>query len=126
MKPATATGGFTLVEVAVATIVAIIGLAGAMSMSVWQLKATRFNERSSEAVAAGQELMENLIQDPYNNLVDGTATNGNFNLSWTVGITNRCKTVDLIVSWQTGNGTQQITMRDLHPDDQVNGYIISN
>jgi Tfp pilus assembly protein PilV len=118
--------GFTLSEVIAATFIAMIGLSGAMSVGIWQLRATQFNQRSSEATAAGQQKLEELNQEPYANISSGSDTIGEFGLNWTVSASNRFKIVDLRIDWDSSKGTQYITLRDLFPDDKTSGYIIAN
>jgi len=121
-----ASNGFTLIEVVIATFIVLFGMAGAMSMSVWQLRATQFNERSSEATAAGQRQLERFIQQEYSDIGNGSRTDAPFELSWTSTVSNRFKIVNLEISWDTSKTTHTITMRDLFPDDTVDGYIVTD
>lgn len=125
-KRKSANDGFTLIEVVIATFIVLFGMAGAMSMSVWQLRATQFNERSSEATAAGQRQLERFIQQEYSEIGNGSRTDGPFDLTWTSTVTNRIKIVVLDISWDTSKATHTITMRDLFPDDTVDGYIVTD
>ena len=116
--------GFTLVEVVISMFIIMIGIAGAMSMSVWQMHSTSFNITSSQAVATGQEFLEEMNELLYNDITDGSSTRRDYDLQWTVTEYNRCKLVLVRVAWKHNEDTHNVTVKDIFPDDNVYGYKI--
>ena len=116
--------GFTLVEVVISMFIIMIGIAGSMSMSVWQMRSTSFNITSSQAVATGQEFLEEMNELLYNDITDGSSTRRDYDLQWTVTEHNRCKLVSVRVAWKHNEDTHNVTVKDIFPDDNVYGYKI--
>ena len=53
----------------VSSFIALIGLAGVMSMVVWQLQATRLNQSNTEAMTLAQRFFEGMIAQDYETIV---------------------------------------------------------
>jgi len=110
----------------ISSFIALIGLAGVMSMVVWQLQATRLNQSNTEAMTLAQRFFEGMIAQDYETIGNGTRVDGNFTLNWTTIESNNCKFVTLDVSWPTLKTTHHLVAKDLFVDDEVDGYTILN
>lgn len=84
LSRARARSGFTIIEVIVAMmilVVGVLGLAGATGQIIRQIT---FADLESERAVAFQTVINRMQSLPYANVVNGTATIGVFDVSWTV------------------------------------------
>lgn len=56
-----AQGGFTLIEILVALIVLIIGVAGVLSMQMSAMKGTSYSRHATEAIVLAEDKLEDLL-----------------------------------------------------------------
>jgi Tfp pilus assembly protein PilV len=110
--------GFTVVEVLVATAVAVFGLAGALGLHMASARATSYTRHASEAAIVGEAKLEQLIVAQGAALVDGNdrvdatgtaRSDGLFTRSWTVTPGTSTTIVTLTVAWTEDDGGHQIT-----------------
>lgn len=108
-------GGFTLIEILVALIVLIIGVAGILTMQMSALKGTSYSRHATEAIVLAEDKLEELIaMDPNSGqFVDGNDTvnaqsqpaggaDFPYNRTWTVA-GSPIATVTLQIQWQERN-----------------------
>ena len=92
MKKIKGETGFTLLEVIIAISILSIGLLGIAAMQASALKVDAMANTVTEATIRGQDLLEQFQATPYDDVVSGTTTQGNYSISWTVsaisGVTN--------------------------------------
>ncbi|MCD6332035.1 MAG: prepilin-type N-terminal cleavage/methylation domain-containing protein [Bacteroidales bacterium] len=101
--------GFTLIEVMIAMGVFAIGILAVASMQITASQGNRSARLQTEAVTRASECMENLVNQGYSDITDGSDTQGEINLSWTVAddtpITD-IRTVTVTATWNDRGGTR--------------------
>jgi type IV pilus assembly protein PilV len=101
--------GFTLIEVMVAMGIFAIGILAVASMQITAFQGNRSARLRTEAVTRASEYMENLVTQGYGDISDGSDTEGEIDLSWTVAddtpITDT-RTVTVTASWDDRGGTR--------------------
>ena len=65
-------GGFTLIEVMIALLLLLIGVAGVLSLQMVSVKATGFSRHATEATILAEDKMEELMTISPALLVNGT------------------------------------------------------
>jgi len=66
--------GFTIIEVIVAVFILAVGIVAVLNMFPLGIQMARSSQMASVAVHLGQEKIEEMLSDTYNNLIEGTAT----------------------------------------------------
>lgn len=89
-------GGFTLVELIVAVVILAIGIMGFLGTTTLLIRQTTDADLRTERVAARQSVIERLRAMQYDSVVDGSATEGRFQIQWLVELTPRAKALSLI------------------------------
>ncbi len=104
-------GGFTIVEVVVAVLVLTVGLLGLASTAAVVTRMIAQGDRYTEASTLANRQLEVLRSQTCANLADGSATVGQFRLSWTVTSIagGRGRQVTITVVSPTGRGTRTDT-----------------
>jgi prepilin-type N-terminal cleavage/methylation domain-containing protein len=107
--------GFTVVEVLIALLVLLIGLAGILSMQFTSVRANSFSRHATEATILAEDKMEDLRATPTAALVPSTdqvdalgKTGGPlaiYTRVWTLDTTLTPIPIKVEVSWQEGGGT---------------------
>ena len=101
--------GFTLIEVMLAMGVFAIGILAVASMQITAFQGNRSARLRTEAVTCASEYMEDLVNQGYSAITDGSDTKGEIDLSWTVSDNtpvNNTKTVKVIASWKDRGETR--------------------
>src|SRR5690349_24157185 len=102
-------GGFTVVEVLIALLVLLIGMAGMLSLQLTAMKATGFSRHASEATVLVEDRLESLRTAPEASLTDGSDqvnaggdvdATGLFARTWTITPGADTTTVTVSVTWQ--------------------------
>jgi prepilin-type N-terminal cleavage/methylation domain-containing protein len=111
-KPDAPEGGFTIIEILIALLVLLIGMAGVLSLQLTSVEATSFSRHATEASVLAEDKMEQLRTVPLAVLTDGTDqvdargvidAEGLYTRTWTIdGASPR--RVEVTVSWsERGN-----------------------
>jgi len=116
-------GGFTVVEVLIALLVLLIGMAGMLSLQLTAMKATGFSRHATEATILAEDRLEFLRTAPVATLVSGSDqvdargevdATGLFVRTWTVTPGTELTTITVAVAWQEqGADDYTITMSTL-------------
>lgn len=93
--------GFTIVEVLFALIILTFGILGLAATTLWVVRQTQVSEVATERMIALQSVIEELRAVPYNSVTDGSSTEGNYSVSWTVASGSSSK---LVTVTTTGPG----------------------
>lgn len=100
--------GFTLIEVMIALLLLLIGVAGVLTMQMVSVSATGYSRHATEATILAEDKMEELMTMAPAILADGTDTvdskgvddvNGFYDRTWTVQPVGAVNTVTIVVSW---------------------------
>ena len=120
-------GGYTVVEVLIALLVLLIGMAGLLSLQLTAMKATGFSRHATEATVLGEDKLEDLRTAPVDSLTSGTdqvdaggtATDtGLYTRTWTVTPGADTTTVTVEVAWlEQGADDFTITMTTLRTNE---------
>ena len=115
-------GGFTVVEVLIALLVLLIGMAGILSMQLTSAEATSFSRHATEASVLGEDKMEVLRTAPAvllvsaNDKVDALGVpdvDGFFTRVWDI-VPGTPTSITVTVSWQEqGTDPYQIVLHTL-------------
>ena len=106
-------GGFTIVEVLIALVVLLVGLAGILSMQMTAISATGFERHATEASTLAQDKMEALRTLSSTALASGSDQvdprgvpdpAGLFTRDWTVASGSNEFTITVKVTWLEGGG----------------------
>lgn len=116
-------GGFTIVEVLIALVVLLVGLAGILSMQMTAISATGFERHATEASTLAQDKMEALRTVSSAELQSGSDQvdprgvpdpSGLFTREWTVANGASDFTITVKITWLEGGGEPYtITMSTL-------------
>ena len=120
-------GGFTVVEVLIALLVLLIGMAGMLSLQLTALKATGFSRHATEATVLAEDRLEYLRTAPVASLTSGSdqvdaagvlVDTGLYTRTWTVTPGTDTTTVTVEVAWQEqGADDFTITMTTLRTNE---------
>lgn len=91
-------GGFTIVEIVVALILLTVGVLGLAGTTIWVVRQTTLGEVTTERTVALQSVIERLRALPYDSVADGSTTEGQFDVAWTVTSESRSKAIQLITT----------------------------
>jgi prepilin-type N-terminal cleavage/methylation domain-containing protein len=105
--------GFTLIEVLVAVMLSLIGLAGVLGLQRASSRATGYSRHATEAAILGEDKLERLRTVPTADLAGGSehvdaqgvAGAGPYTRTWTVTWTGDIADLSVVVSWFEG-GTE--------------------
>lgn len=113
-------GGFTLIEVMIALLLLLIGVAGVLSLQMVSVKATGFSRHATEATILAEDKMEELMTIAPAELVDGTdivdsdgvaSATGFYVRAWTVVPDGTVNQVTVTVNWnERGTEPHAITV----------------
>lgn len=101
--------GFTLIEVMIALLLLLIGVAGVLSLQMVSVKATGYSRHATEATILGEDKMEELFSVAAADLIDGTDTvdsdgvgnaAGLYTRTWTIASAGTIALVTVGVTWQ--------------------------
>lgn len=116
-------GGFTVVEVMIALLVLLIGMAGMLSLQLTAMKATGFSRHATEATVLAEDRLEWLRTAPVASLVDGSdqvnaagdvVSTGLFTRTWTITPGTELTTITVSVTWlEQGADDYTISMSTL-------------
>ena len=127
IAPAERTGerGFTLIEVLIALLILMVGMAGILSLQLTSMKATSFSRHATEASSLAEDKVEDLRTVPLSSarFADGTDkvdsrgvadAEGLFTRTWTIAPGIETTIVNVSVSWtERGNEPYTISMADM-------------
>ncbi|MDH5525315.1 MAG: prepilin-type N-terminal cleavage/methylation domain-containing protein [Desulfobulbaceae bacterium] len=96
--------GFTLIEVLIAITVFSVGILAVIMMQGTSVDSNAKALQITEAVTVSGREVEEILAEPYDTLVDGNKTFGNYTLSWVVINDNPIKNVKMVTvtSQRTG------------------------
>ena len=94
--------GFTLIETVVACLLLAVGLAGTWGLINSLVRFNAFSQSVTEAVTYGEEKIEELRIQDFDDVQTGNDQVDHFTRTWTVapGPLTDTKTVNLLVTWQ--------------------------
>lgn len=127
IAPAERTGerGFTLIEVLIALLILMVGMAGILSLQLTSMKATSFSRHATEASSLAEDKVEELRTVPLNSVRFANGTDqvdsrgvadaeGLFTRTWTIAPGIETTIVNVSVSWtERGNEPYTISMADM-------------
>jgi prepilin-type N-terminal cleavage/methylation domain-containing protein len=127
IEPAERTGerGFTLIEVLIALLILMVGMAGILSLQLTSMKATSFSRHATEASSLAEDKVEELRTVPLNSVRFANGTDqvdsrgvadaeGLFTRTWTIAPGIETTIVNVSVSWtERGNEPYTISMADM-------------
>ena len=115
--------GFTVIEVLIALLVLLVGMAGVMTLQLTAMKATSFSRHATEASTLCEARMEALRTASGGALVDGADRvdamgvaddDGLYQRSWTVAAGGATTVITVNVAWvERGDEPYTITMSTL-------------
>jgi type IV pilus assembly protein PilV len=117
--------GFTLIEVLIALLVLMVGMAGILSLQLTSMKATAFSRHATEASSLAEDKVEDLRTVPLNSARFATGSDqvdargvqdadGLYTRSWTITPGTDTTVINVSVSWiERGNEPYTITMADM-------------
>jgi type IV pilus assembly protein PilV len=117
--------GFTIIEVLIALLVLMVGMAGLLSLQLTSMKATGFSRHATEASILCEDKMEDLRTIPLNSarfetdrdMVDARGVpdpEGLYEREWNVVPGVDTTTITVMVSWEErGSEPYTITMTNL-------------
>jgi type IV pilus modification protein PilV len=107
--------GFTVVEVLIALLVLLVGLAGILSLQFTSMRASSFSRHATEASVLAEDKMEDLRATPTAALADGTDTVNSrgepggpglpYTRQWTIA-PGAPITIDVNVTWTEQDDTK--------------------
>lgn len=99
--------GMTLIEVLIALAILSIALLAMAMTSLNVIRGNATNNMVTQAATVAQDKMEELKNVPFNNLIDGNDTTGDYTRQWTVtNISATLKRITLTVRWPNRQGTR--------------------
>ena len=117
--------GFTLIEVLIALLVLMVGMAGILSLQLTAMKATGFSRHATEASSLAEDKVEDLRTVPLNSarFVNGTDQvdargiadpAGLYTRTWTITPGTDTTIINVSVAWtERGNEPYTISMADM-------------
>lgn len=117
--------GFTLIEVLIALLVLMVGMAGILSLQLTSMKATAFSRHATEASSLAEDKVEDLRTVPLSSprfasgtdLVDSRGVadaEGLYARTWTITPGADTTIINVSVAWtERGNEPYTITMADM-------------
>lgn len=117
--------GFTLIEVLIALLVLMVGMAGILSLQLTSMKATSFSRHATEASSLAEDKVEDLRTVPLTSprFADGTDrvdsrgvadAEGLYTRTWYVTPGADTTIINVSVAWtERGNEPYTITMADM-------------
>ena len=127
IEPGARTGerGFTLIEVLIALLILMVGMAGILSLQLTSMKATSFSRHATEASSLAEDKVEELRTVPLNSVRFASGTDqvdsrgvadaeGLYTRTWTIVPGIETTIVNVSVSWtERGNEPYTISMADM-------------
>ena len=127
--------GFTIIEVVITTILVLLMSLPLANISFSSVRNTQYAKQAGEALAIGQEKLEELESLAYGSVAAGSSTDDVYRLGWIVdeisqtwGTTaGACKIVTLTVSWNIGGSSKASSVEVIatYPEPSGNGYFIN-
>jgi prepilin-type N-terminal cleavage/methylation domain-containing protein len=108
--------GLTIVEVIFALSIFAIGILAVSTLTISSVNSNAASRRMTEATALAEDRLERLMTLPYDNIIDGAATEGGYSISWTVledDIVNKSKTITVTVTRTGGLAETNVAIRHL-------------
>lgn len=118
-------GGFTLIEVLIALLVLLVGMAGILSLQLTSMKATSFSRHATEASSLAEDKVEDLRTVPLDSVRFANGTDqvdargvadadGPYIRAWTISPGADTTIVNVSVSWtERGDEPYTISMADM-------------
>ena len=115
---------FTLPEVVITGFVTVLMMIPISRIAFTTMISTRYARDVGSALAAGQSRMERFAEVEFTNLNTGTATDGDYELAWTVTSISGgdAKIVELNVSWKILGRDQSITLNNVFTRNIPGGF----
>ena len=88
--------GFTLIEVIITISILSIGLLGIAAMQASALRVDSSANQITDATVLGEDRLEQFLTVPFAQVVSGTTTQGNYDISWTVSDVSGVTDVKLV------------------------------
>lgn len=115
--------GFTLIEVLIALLLLLIGVAGVLSLQMVSMRATSYSRHATEATIVAEDKMEELMLVEAADIIHGDsdivdsqgvdAADGDYNRSWTAVVPETPGTIaiEVTVQWfEKGTESHQISI----------------
>lgn len=114
--------GFTLIEILIALLILITGIAGVLTLQMVSVRATNFSRHATEAAVLGEEKLEELRVVPVASITNGTETvdeqgvvdasgDGFYTRTWTITDNGDSIDIVMVVSWlERGSDPYDITL----------------
>jgi len=107
--------GFSLIEALIAALVVGLGMLGLAKLQGHLFQGNSVSRMQTNAVNSAQEKIEDLRDDEWSSLADGsdtiTGANANFTRTWSISdcvpSSFKCKQVSVVMAWTDNNGVQQ-------------------
>ncbi len=101
--------GFTLIEIIIAIAIIAIGIFGVMSLIITVMKGNTLSKRVTTATTIAQDKLEDFKRDGYDNAVDDSGTNPDYDIDyyWEADVQDDTpatdtKTITVDVYWGSG------------------------
>ncbi|WP_425484426.1 type IV pilus modification PilV family protein [Desulfoluna butyratoxydans] len=111
--------GMTLIEVMVASVILLVGILGIAALQIHAMRANAQAFDMTEGAVAIGDRIERVLAETWTDKVTGgdlaegthTSTDGSYTVTWTVvdATDGRSKTVNLTVSWGSGDDSHSIS-----------------
>jgi type IV pilus assembly protein PilV len=108
--------GLTIIEVVFAISIFTIGILAVSGLALTSVNSNAASRRLTEATTLAEDRLERLMALPYDTIDYGEATEGAYNISWTVlvdDIVNDSKSIIVTVSRTGGLKQTNVTIRHL-------------
>lgn len=108
--------GYTIIEVIFALSIFAIGILAVSGLSISAVGSNASARRITDATVLAEDRLERLAVLPYDNIQDGQATDGPYQITWVVAedeITADTKSITVTVNSPSGWKDKDVTIRHL-------------
>lgn len=112
--------GFTLVEILIALLILLVGIAGILTLQMVSVRATNVSRHATEAAVVGENLLEEFRVVPMESIASGSdrvddegqvAADGAYTRTWTIADNGDSIDIVVEVSWlERGSEPYSITL----------------
>lgn len=123
MKSSSTTrSGFTLPEVVITGFITVLMMIPISRIAFTTMISTRYARDLGSALSVAQSRMERFSDLDYADISSGSASEGDYDLQWTVTTHNNSKIVNLTVSWEILSRERQLNLNSIYTRTAVNSY----
>lgn len=112
--------GYTIIEVMFALSIFAIGILAVSGLSISAVNSNASARRITDATVLAEDRLERLAVLPYDNIQNGQATEGPYQITWVVvedEIITNTKSITVTVNSNTGWQNKNVTIRHLISKD---------